>query len=276
MKKIPLTGTMLLLAASTALAGGLNFNWNTNTQCPAAADQYAAKMLTWDCTNPATANSGEFFMVASVMPNFALVGFQALDARIEGWSEGPLPAWWAAVNPGSCRVSAFIPGLPPAIPTAPCAGNATTKLWTGLAYGGMGTWVTNAQDPGMELCRFYTVVGFAMNGPRAANLSTTTEYNAFNIAMLTTNSVDVPESAPGADDGVVACAGCGAGVTLVLTQVGLYGSAAEDQVYFPISSPNASQVIVWQGGGHFNWEHGGWCTVAARNTTWGQIKSLYR
>jgi hypothetical protein len=261
MKKILLTGMMLCLTASFALASGLNFNWNTTTQCPTVQNAN----MTWDCLDPG-ANDGDFFMVCSVMPNIAVVGFNALDARIDGQSVGPVPAWWQGFNPGSCREAAFTPGLPPTTPTAPCAGNATTKLWTTAAYGGMGAWVYDASN------RFHTVVGFATAANRAANLVVTTQYNAFNIEVLTTNSLDVPESSPGAGDGIVACAGCAEGMTLVLNQIGLYGSGAEDQVTLPGTTVGAKLCIEWQGG-----SGPGVCSATpSRNTTWGQVKSLYR
>ncbi len=263
MKKIILTGMLLCLTASMALAAGLNFNWNTGMNCP--VDQVAGKSLTWDCLDPG-ANDGVFYMIASVMPNIAVVGFNAMDARIDGQSAGPIAPWWQAFNAGSCREAAFTPGVIGTNPIAPCAGTATTKLWTTAAYGGMGAWTINGN-------RFFTVIGFATAANRVANLNnTTTQYNVFNVQMMTSNSLDVPESEPGAGDGIVACPGCADGMTLVLNQIGLYGSAAEDQVMLPATLANASQCITWQGGAG-----AGVCgATPARNTTWGQVKSLYR
>jgi hypothetical protein len=258
MKRILVTGVLLCLTASLAVAGGFNFNWNTSKQCPTVQTD------NWDFA--CDTNDAVMYMVASVKPNIAVVGLNAMDARIDGQSAGPIPAWWQAFNLGSCRDTAFTPGVIDVDPTAPCAGSATTRLWTSATYGGMGAWVYDASN------RFHTVVGFATSGNRAANLSTTTQYNAFHIAVATTNTVAV---APDPDHGiaeVVACDGCSEGVLLILNQIGLYGSAAEDQVFMPMSTGNANQCITYHGGIYGV----GVCDVPTRNTTWGQIKSLYR
>jgi hypothetical protein len=125
----------------------------------------------------------------------------------------------------------------------------------------MGAWVYDGSY------RFHTVVGFATAGNRAANLSTTTQYNAFHIAVATTNTVYVAPDPDNGIDEVIPCAGCNQGMLLVLERIGLYGSDIEDQVMVPI----ADQCINYQGG-----IYPGACYVPTRNTTWGQLKSLYR
>jgi hypothetical protein len=247
---------LLCLAAAPAAAGGMNFSWNTSKQCA------VVQTGNWDfdCDN----NDTVMYMVASFKPNFALVGLNALDARIDGQTEGAIPAWWQGYNPGSCREAAFTPGVIDVDPTAPCAGSAATRLWTTPVWGGMGLWAYDS--PG----RFHTVVGFATVAYRAANLSTATQYNAFHIAVATTNTVHVaPDPAHGIDE-VLACDGCCRGMTLELSQIGLYGSAAQDQLYYPMTTPYGTTIITYQGGG------AGRCTVPVRNTTWGQLKGMYR
>jgi hypothetical protein len=254
MMKFLLTGMMLCLAAPMALASGLDFTWNTSKQCPVVW----TGNQDFDCLN----NDDLFYMVASVVPNIEVPGFNALDARIYGVVPGAVPAWWQAFDPGSCREAAFMPGLPPTIPTSPCAGNATTKLWTTAAYGGVGSWVYDNST------RFHTVISFAAAANRVANLSTTTRYNAFNLEVLTSNSVYV---APDPDNGieeVIPCAGCDLGVTLALDYIYLYGSVSSDYIILPMAY--GAQCITWQGGARPV------CEVPVRNTTWGQVKSLYR
>ena len=147
-------------------------------------------------------------------------------------------------------------------PTAPCSGTATTRLWTTQAYGGMGAWIYDASN------RFHTVIGFATAGNRAANLSTTKQYNAFHIAVATSNTVHVVPDPDNGIEEVISCAGCTEGMSLILNQIGLYGSAAEDQVYLPMIG--CSSCIEYQGGS------GACCPGAVRNTTWGELKGLYR
>jgi len=269
MKKILLTGMMLCLTASMAMSSGLNFNWNTTKQCPTVQ----TGNLNWDCLDPA-ANDGVFYMVATAMPNIAVVGLNAMDSRIDGQStSATLPQWWHAFNAGSCREAAFTPGVIDVNPTAPCAGSATTKLWTTAAYGGMGAWNHYGVDPRVTSpSRFFTVVGFATAANRVANLSTTTQYNVYHLQMQTTNSIYVAPDPDNGIDEVIPCAGCDVGVTLVLNQISLYGSAATDDVTLPGTTVGATQCITWQGGAG-----AGICgETPARNTTWGQVKSLYR
>jgi hypothetical protein len=271
MKKIVIAGLLLCVTASMAMAGGLNFNWNTSANCPTAANQAAAKSLTFDCigdiANGIDPNVGDFYMMISVTPNIAVVGFNSTDMRIDGQAAGPIPAWWQSFVPGSCRETAFLPAASPANPASGiCLSAASTKLWTaGVPLVVMGAWNINSN-------RFYTVLGAATAGNRAANLNVAGHYGVIALEMLTSNSLDVPESAPGAGDAVVACAGCAVPMTLVLNQVGLYGSGAEDQITGVSALAGASQCITWQGGAG-----DGVCGITpARNTTWGQVKSLYR
>jgi hypothetical protein len=262
MKKILLTGMMLCLTASMALASGLNINWVTNTAGNCSATVMGN--MTWDCVGP-TANDGDLIFVVSVMPNVAVPGFNAIEFVIDGQSDTALPAWWQAYNAGSCREAAFAPGLPPATPTAPCAGTATTRLYQTGAFGGMGLWAIGPAN------RFRTVIGYATAANRTVPLITTTQYNAMNMHVFTTNSLDVAGDPGNGIDPIVACAGCTQPVTLVLQQIGLYGSdpLLGDTVILPIPT-TGRQSINWQGGG------GPPIPVSTRNTTWGQVKSLYR
>ena len=83
MKRMLITGALLCLTASVAMASGLNFNWNTSKQC--------ATVQTGNWNFACDTNDAVMYMVASVMPNIAVVGFNAMDARIDGQSAGPIP-----------------------------------------------------------------------------------------------------------------------------------------------------------------------------------------
>jgi hypothetical protein len=255
MKTTLVACALLGFAAVPAAAGSLNFNWNTSKQCPTVETHN----WNFDCDN----NDTVMYMVASFTPNIAVVGFNAMDARIDGQTVGAIPAWWQAYNPGSCREAAFTPGVIDVNPTAPCSGTATTRLWTNQTLGGLGAWIYDSSS------RLHFIVGVGMDPPRATNLSTAKQYNAFHIAVATTNTIHVaPDPAHGIDE-VLACDGCCRGMTLVLTQIGLYGSGAADQLYYGMT-PYETETITYQGGG------AGRCTVPVRNTTWGQLKGMYR
>jgi len=253
MKKILLTGMMLCLLATSAFAvGGLNFNWSASSACPAIA----TANQTWDCAGP-SANAGTFYWIASVVANVAVPGFNAMDARIDGQFTAAPPAWWTM----ECRPTSFVPGTPSYPLSASICG--TSAIWNGTPYGGVGVW---QNDPGN---RFHTVIGFATALNRVANLSLTIQYSVFHVRMNTSNSLYVPADPDNEIEEVPLCVGCDMPATLVLNQIGLYGSGPEDQVTLPGVT---QQCITWQGGAG----PGVCAATPARNTTWGQVKSLYR
>jgi hypothetical protein len=178
---------------------------------------------------------------------------------------GEVPAWWQLYNIGSCRPNSIYPGLPPIAPAAPCAGNQTTKLWSaGPPSGGIIAYQTTRYPPPAPLpapapSRFRIKMGYATASGRTAPLVTTQQYNTFNLTIDTYNSA--------IEEGGVTtpCAGCDVGVSLVLSEIYIVGAAATET----ITAPLANTCITWQGGANN-------CYTAARNSTWGQVKSLYR
>ncbi len=269
MKKILLTGMMVCLTASMALASGLNINWVTNATGNCSA--VATSNMTWDCTvdNPDGANNGDKLFVVSAMPNIPLIGFNAFDCILDIQSDAALPQWWQSYYAGTCRQTGFVVGTPPMTPTAPCAGSSTTKLWSvGTPFGGVASWFINPSN------RARVKIGFATAATRALPLVTTTQYNMFNMHVYTTNSLDVVADPDNGIEAVVACPGCAVPVTLVVQQVGFNGmngpTPTQDTVMLPGTFAGAQQSINWQGGG------GPPIPVPTRNTTWGQVKSLYR
>jgi hypothetical protein len=275
MKKILLTGMMVCLTASTALAAGLNINWVTNVlgNCSAVA----TSNITWDCTidNPADPNLGDFNFVVSFVPATALIGFNAFEVVIDAQSDAPLSAWWQYYNPGSCRAAGFAAELPPSLPAAPCLGSATTRLYQTAAYGGMGLWLISPAN------RMRTIIGYATAATRTVPLITTTQYNAMHMHVNTGQSLGVIADPDNGIEPVVECAGCTQPVTLVLQQIGIYGKAGVAPNQTPTAETittvagaplvGAQQSIKWQGGGTYPP-----IPVSSRNTTWGQVKSLYR
>jgi len=267
MKKILLTAAMLCLTASLSLAAGLNLYWNSSIQCPASptADNINQD---WDCVTLPDANTGSFIIVGSFMPNLPIVGFTGIDCVIDGQTPGDVPAWWQMGNVGACREASILPGAPTGTLTAPCAGTASTRLWTTTASGGLTAFQTALYPPPLPLDppaanRFRIKVAYSLAGPRANPLNVLVQYNAFNLTIDTNNSaVDV-------ENGVeFACAGCEVGATMVFNQVYTVGAVAEDF----ITNQLTNRCITWQGGAG-----AGVCAATpARNSTWGQVKSLYR
>jgi len=259
MKKIVITALMLALTATLAAASGLDFQWSTSQNCPTTATG------TW--TFACNTNSNVEYMVACGMPNVALVGMNAMDARIDVQTANAIPAWWQGFNAGACRQAAFSPSV---LPSALTLSGCTQRLWTTDAYGGIGAWAIDGAN------RFHIVVGYATAGNRVANLSTTARYNAFQIAVLASNTVADPGDPDNGIDPVVPCAGCADGATLVLNQITYYGNGtvASDAIVAPLAPTSAinGQCLLYNGGAG----SGACGATPARNTTWGQVKSLYR
>jgi len=213
MKKIVLTGMMVCLTASMAMAAGLNFYWNPAglNQCPTVPVAPGNLDQTWDCTVPVDANTGAFVAVGSFTPSKNLLAFNSIAVVIDGQSAGDLPAWWEGFNDGSCRQNSWGIALSTATATAPC-----TKLWTAAPTGGLGAWQTALNPPplppapGANRVRIKFI--YAMTSARV-NLNVTKEYNAFSLTMDTNNSIDDP------DAGITACAGCNVGLSLVLNEI---------------------------------------------------------
>jgi hypothetical protein len=261
MKKILLTGMMLCLTASMAMAAaGLNLYWNpASSQCPVAPGASNTD-VTFTCDNNDDALP---YMVLSFTPGTALVGFRALSVVMDGQTPGDVPAWWQIYNAGSCRPNSISTGVQyTPNPTAPCVGNGTTKLWTALPSGGMTAYQTALYPPPLPLPapapnRFRIKAGFSMGSGRANPLVVTTQYNAMYVLIDAANTVDVG-----------ACAGCADGATIVLNEIYIVGSGATET----ITAPLTNRCITWQGGSGASV-----CDATpARNSTWGQVKGLYR
>jgi len=271
MKKILLTGLLLCLTASMAMAAaGLNFYWTGATgECPATGAGLSA--ATWDCTlahdydNDVTgANEGYFTAVASFFPGTLFASLKGIEVVMDGQSAGDLPAWWQGFNLGACRATAYGSFAKVSPVAAPCL-----VLWTATPQGGIGAFQTTAYPPGTPFPdplpnRFRIKIGFATAAARTTLLNTTKQYNAFSLTMNTTKSLDDPL----ADPPVVACAGCDMGVTIVLNQITLKADAGKEDITLPASN----RCITWQGGGGLT----ACDATPARNTTWGNVKSLYR
>lgn len=269
MKKVLLTGMMLCLTASMAMAAGVNINWVTNVTGNCSATP--TSNMTWDCTidNPLDANAGDLSFVVSAQPTIALVGFNAMDAIIDIQSDAALPEWWKSYYAGTCRQAGFEVQLPPTTPTTPCTGSATTKLWSaGAPGGGFASWFVNPSN------RARVLIGFATGATRALPMVTSTQYNIFHMHVFTSNSLEVIGDPENGIEPVSACAGCDLPATLVLQHVGFYGMngavGTEDILTTVGTIAGSQQSIKWQGGGSAP------IPVSTRNTTWGQVKSLYR
>ena len=237
--------------APASADGGLNFSWSPDGNCvsPLIANQ------TFACNT----NGASFIAVASVTPSPDLPQFYELEAVIGCQSEGPLPAWWQSFNSGSCRETSATLRT-----TSVAAGGCQSPWSEAPSLGGIGAWQTALFPPPVGRVppanRLVIRLAYQMATARP-HLRAAKEYNAFQLVLDTNHTVDDPEH------GVVACAGCATGVTLMLDLIVL----TADEFNQEITSPKTSNCITWQSSTAECWH-----AVPVRNTTWGAIKAFYR
>jgi len=244
MKKTLLFASMLLaLTASVALAGGVNIAWGTlcYTENPVSSTTFA-------CTvNTATGNRQ---MTVSFMLNSGLPDMVGAEWLIEGQSDLPaLPDYWKlGIAPSTdCRA-----GRAQFINSFVNVESETCLDWTaGAGFPAPNfTWDTN---------KAHFTLGVAIDDGFPFSAQPDVEYYGGAVSLLNSKAV-----------GAGSCGGCSAGMIFGLHTFTAAGKAGRrDDFTYPISGGN--QCLVWNGSTQP-------CDtpVPARNTTWGQVKSLYR
>ena len=244
-KALLLTGILLVLAAPMAMASGVNIAWGAECWGQLTAP---SNVLTFACgsnTAPASWKMTSSFMVDA---DFAL---GAVDVLVEGVSEaGALPDWWKRSATGDCNFSTGSYVI-----SAAYAGSVGTCLdpfaGTGQGGGGYG-YLTPTQ---IQIEGIYGVAD-AVTVPAATEAFATT-FTIKNVKTL------------GA--GALSCAGCDVGMVFGLYDVIL--TSATGATHLTEAIPGGNQCLIWQ-----HAFPGQPCNppVPVRNTTWGQVKSLYR
>ncbi len=235
--------SLLLVAVMpvAALAEGINLSWD---DCGAAGTD----TKTWVCDT----NSGApFTLVASFVPpdnvpEFLGVASQ-LDFRI---GISTTPDWWRHGS-GLCRATT---GL---ATNFDFTGGpfSCTDFYSGQAAGGF---AYDAEYPGpgnRARLRIQLAVPFENKGPVASD----TEYYALKVNLLRSNTGT--------------CTGCLTEACIVLNSIQLY--QPPEQNFDPDISTTVAggrSHVTWQAASIANCPQ----STAARNATWGQVKSLYR
>ena len=249
MKKLLLSGVLLALTASVALAGHLNVNYGMG--CWSDGTPIAAK--TFACT----ANTGNMMITASFIPTADKADWVGVSGVLDGSTNPgtPLPAWWQLYNTGACRSAALtVSGDFIAAPQVGCV-----DIFAGAANGGIGAYQTELYPPPAPLNvpapeRFRLKVAYVLIDP--IFVAGGAEYYAFRATITNVKTV-----------GTGACAGCLTPLTMVLEQINSIGLTSGDEI---IVDPAANACLTWQTGGP------GCGATPATNSTWGQVKSLYR
>jgi hypothetical protein len=220
--------------------------------------------LTWGTgcwqDNPATlqtfacdSNDGSASFTVSFAPDRNLDDFDELYAVLDLQSDSPeLPDWWQLTDPGGCRQGALSTSADFTAAPGGCA-----DPWQGQIPGYYTLWRT-ASFPGLgwpavtpNRAQFRVLYGTYPAVPLVMG----TEYYGFTATITYQETV-----------GAGACAGCSTPVTLVLNAVTL-----RSRVPNLLTNPLDNMCLRWQAGGATPCD-----ATPARNTTWGQLKSLYR
>jgi len=236
---------LLLLAATTAVAQptvGFNLTWGTGCW-----QDNPTTLKTFSCDS----NEGSATLAASFVVDRRTYSTN-LQARIDLQSDSAqLPDWWQLGSPAGCRSGSLSVSYD--FNTAPggCRifwpGQAqVTCYWVTTAIPGPYGPVTAPNRARLTLDMRAIPQGTLI--PLVAGL----EYYAFKVTLDFARTVG-----PGA------CAGCTTPVTIVLNQL-LPGP-------YQLSAPLANACLRWQADGVTP------CSATpARNSTWGQVKGLYR
>jgi len=240
-KTLLISGVLLALMGSVASAGGVNLAWN-DCGLAGATDQAFA------CNT----NSGvPFQLYASFEPNEPNPTCVSNEWVIDLESSGAtLPTWWHYKGAGRCRDASMVQSTNFAAGPFSC-----TDPWGGAI--GIQGFSYNIGFSGANTARIVGVQSLDAASPTA--VAPGTEYYSFALIINRAKTV-----------GTGACLNCLDGVCLVLNQIRVLGLQANQD----ISSPRDRNYATWQGGQVAS----PGCPLATptRNSSWGQVKSLYR
>jgi len=239
-KTLLFAGLFLALTASVAMAAGVSVSWKNFCW----GETGSASNLTWTC---ATNTNVNIRMTTSFKLDTPMAEFVGVGVYMEGMTEAAaVPDWWK-MSDGDCRSNLVTLSADGSV-----LGNAGADVcfdpWLGLGGGGIGlySWENN---------RMHVNAAYAV--PVSVPLAAATEYFAVQFRI-----------AAGKTTGTGSCAGCSIPAIWAFNLL----EVAEPLVSTWLDTPYAggNQCITWQTSTL------GCGLVPSRNTTWGQIKSLYR
>ena len=244
MKKTLLLVALLVAASVTvASAAGINLSWGN--KCFADGE---VSSLNWACTN-------NTFTGAKMTCSFAIAAsktnFVATDLYLEAVTNDAgtlIPDWWK-LGAGECRANNIGIVTDASIAT----GGGCVDPWGSGTVGGGGIGLYSD-----DTNRAHLNASWASPDPIALDGGVETFAAQFKVLAAKTT-------------GTGACAGCLTPLTWALNyiQVAYQGEASSEVLSTPIAG--GVQCLTYQGGTAP-------CSrpVPARNSTWGQVKSLYR
>ena len=235
-KTLLLVAVLLAVTASVAMAAA-GVNLTWGSNCYGDG---AVPNNTFQCNSNTGGVAGTLtlsFMTAAIHTDFVAIGFY-----LEGQSDAvTLPDWWK-MGAGECRANAITMNT-----GFPTYGGVCTDLWQSLGGGGIGLYSDDTN-------RMHLNAAWAMAD--SITIDPNIEYLAAQFNFSRAKTV-----------GTGACAGCDTKAiwSIYRLEIGFLSHPTE-MLTFPL----ANQCVTWQTSTLS-------CTlVPTRNTTWGQVKSLYR
>jgi len=243
-KTLLMTGALLALTVGLAAAGpgGLNLSWN---DCGLAGQENR----TFACNT----NTGSHILIASFVASSFMDAVTGQAAVIDVQGAGvSYPAWWT-MRVGGCRAAASL------VFDSNFLGGPFScyDYWQGGCTGG-----TAMDAPIGNRARIKAQCALPAGDGRITTIPEGTEVYAFKLLINSAKTV-----------GLGSCAGCLDRVcicfnSLLVTNVP--GNPAGNKF---ITAPANRNIARWQGTANAQECEG---ATPAKNSTWGQVKSLYR
>jgi hypothetical protein len=245
-KTLLLTGILLALMAPIALAGGVNINWGNGCW----SDGTPLNDLAFACNSNTAGSPARMtcsFAVSQAQPEFV-----GIELQLEGLTEAAvIPAWWQ-LGAGQCRPTAIATSADfSGSPSVGCI-----DMWAGQASGGLAIYDWGPLWGGNN--RAHILVVYAVPADTPIPLDPDVEYYSAQVRISYIKTV-----------GSGLCAGCE--VPMIW---GLYSMKSAELTQYEMLYevlPEGNQCLRWQHSILPCHE-----PVPARNSTWGQVKSLYR
>jgi len=226
----------MLLVASSAFAAGLNLAWSN-----CFADGGTQNLTSTCASNFGTAGS----LIGSFFESTQHDNVSGAEIVVDLISQtGVLPAWWQFKNTGACRQNALAIA---AFDGANCFDWAIGQASMNIAAYQLDKVVTGS-------ARILCVN--AVPATALASLPPDVEFTAFRLNISNTATTT--------------CAGCTEPVCIVFNSLNMTTAGNVDNRLIGTPQTAGSNVVTWQGSG------ANCAAVPVKNTTWGQVKSLYR
>lgn len=196
-------------------------------------------------------NSGTYVLVGSFIAPAGVEQLSGNEVVLDIVTETIIPDWWRLKTAGSCRQTALSINFAPVSVVSNCR-----DPWAGGAVGGIAAYfVGYAGSPN----RVRMTAAIAVSPEYIAPLEGGVEYFSFNLVFSNIHTV-----------GTGACDGCRMRLLLGLNSINLTQPVGVGD--FRLSGslyPGTSGTVKWQGGLPPPPD-------PVRNTTWGNVKALYR